>query len=311
MIVVKNFYKLLEELLEYEGYNLIFEGEGKLVADSEDGIRNLIIAGLKMNDRDFENLKQSEGEKILVLFEDPRPEDLHNIPDDVKIWGREELIRRFGKMTLEKSIFEGATEGLEGLKGPNRTVDHRQKQHRKESTLKPIMDFDEVTELGEKMAKGFRYRLELVPHYLYDYSVTMQDGKEDSGELYLNAISGSGNFWRRDFQRVADIKRSHFKLEPKITQEEGKIRALKAIHKRDRYMEREEERWEEDGVTIVERPKKVSSTEDINLYFREMVYVPMWAVEGTQGIVIINAATGKVEGEPLYIGEDEQDNLNS
>ncbi len=305
---MKNFYKLLEDLLEFEGYRLLFEGEGKLVAESEEGIRNLIIAGVKMSDRDYENLKESEGERILVLFEDPEPDTLQKLPEDVKIWGREELIRRFGEMALEKSIFEGATEGTEGLIGPHQSVDLTRKHKRKESTLKPVMNFDHVTELGEKMAKGFRYRLELVPHYLYTYRVIMQDGKEDTGDLYLNAISGAENFWSNTFERVADIKRSHFKLEPKISQEEGMGRALKAIHNRDRYRQRDEERWEEGGATIVERGKKVPSKENIDIYFHEMVYVPMWAVEGTEGIVIINAATGKVEGEPKYIGEEKQKN---
>ncbi len=305
MIVVKNFYKLLEDLLEFEGYRLLFEGEGKLVGESEKGIRNLIIAGTKMTDRDFENLKRSEGERILVLFEDPGLDIMQKLPKDIKIWGREELIRRFGEMALEKSIFEGATEGTQGLVGPHHPVDLKDYK-RKEATLKPVMDFDDVTELGEKMAKGFRYRLELVPHYLYSYKVKMQDGEEDSGQLYINAISGSENFWSFSFERVADIKRSHFKLEPKISQEEGMRRALKAVHNRDRYRQRQEERWEEGGTTIIERGKKVPSKEDIDIYFSEMVYVPMWAVEGTEGIVIINAATGKVEGEPKYIGEEEQ-----
>lgn len=304
MIVVKSFYKLLEDLLEFDGYRLLFEGEGKLVGESEKGIRNLIVAGVNITDRDLENLKESEGERILVFFEDLDMGKLHKLPDDVKIWGREELIRRFGEMILEKSIFEGATEGIEGLTGPKKPVDLTLERRKNESTLKPLMAFDDVTELGEKLVKGFRYRLELVPHYLYSYRVTMQDGKEETGKLYLNAISGAKNFWQTPFQRVADIKRSHFKLEPKISQEDGTGRAVKAIHDRDRYKQRDEERWEDGHATIVERGKKVPSKENIDLQFNEMVYVPMWAVEGTEGIVIINASTGKVEGEPRFIGQE-------
>ncbi len=299
MVKVKNFYQILEDVLEYEGYHLLMEGEGKLVAESDEGIRNLIIAGAKVTEREFKNLKESEGERILVLFEEPDEDLWHKLPEDVKIWGREELIRRIGEMTFEKSLFEGATEGREGLFGPENAVDFELRHDHKESTLKPIVSFDDVTELGEKLVKGFRYRLEVVPHYRFKYKVKLPSNKEESGELYLNGISGFVHFWNLPFERVSDIKRTHFKLEPKINQEDSAPRAMRGLLKElgdlDEYSEKKPERWEEDGAIIVERVDTTPSEEDIELIFREMVYVPMWAVEGTEGIAIVNAATGKVE----------------
>ncbi len=299
MVKVKNFYQILEDVLEYEGYRLLMEGEGKLVAESDNGIRNLIIAGAKVTEREFKNLKESEGERILVIFEEPDDELWHKLPEDVKIWGREELIRRIGEMTFEKSIFEGATEGREGLFGPGNAVDFEVRHDQKESTLKPIVSFDDVTELGEKLVKGFRYRLEVVPHYRFKYNIRLHDETEQNGELYLNGISGFVHFWNLPFERVSDIKRTHFKLEPKITQEEAPPRAMRGLLKElsdlEEYSEKTPERWEEDGAIIVERIDRTPSEEDIDLILKEMVYVPMWAVEGTEGIAIVNAATGKVE----------------
>ncbi len=299
MINVKNFCQILEDVLEYEGYNLLMEGEGKLVAESDGEIRNLIIAGPKVTDREFKNLKESEGERILILFEEPDEELWRKLPEDVKVWGREELIRRIGEMTFEKSIFEGATEGHEGLFGPDKTVDFELKHEHKESTLKPIVNFDHATELGEKLVKGFRYRLEVVPHYRFKYIITLHDGREESGEFYLNGISGFVHFWNLPFERVADIKRTHFKLEPKINQEEAAPRAMRSLLKElktlDEFKEKKPERWEEDGAIIVERVDTTPTEDDIEIIFREMVYVPMWAIEGTEGIAIVNAATGKIE----------------
>lgn len=303
---MKNFYQILEDLLEYEGFRLLLEGEGKLVAESDEGIRNLIIAGTKVTEREFNNLKESEGERILILFDEPDDDIWHKLPDDVKIWGREELIRRIGKMTFEKSIFEGATEGHEGLFGPNKKMIAELKERMKETTLKPIVSFDDITELGEKQVKGFRYRLEVVPHYRFKYNVQMHDGSEITGDLYLNGISGFVHFWEQSFDRVSDIKRTHFKLEPKINQEDAYPRAMKELLKDlgNRYTENKPERREDGGAIIVERIDTTPTEENIDLIFKEMVYIPMWAVEGTEGIVIVNAATGKIERVESVFSDD-------
>lgn len=297
MIAVKSFYEILEDLLEYDGYKLLFGGEGKLVGKCGDKIRSMVIAGENVTETDLKDLEDSEGEKILLVFEEVDEE----VPDDVEVWDRERLIERIGEMTLEKSIIEGATEGEEGLKGPAEKVDFDIVHKKKEATLKPIMSFEHVTELGDKMVKGFRYRLELVPHYLYHYRVEKPSGDEVDGELYLNAISGTRNFWEKPFERVGDIKRSHFKLEPNIPRDEGKERAVGAI--RDEHSERKKETWEEEGTTIVEKGETSPSEENIDMEEMGIVYVPMWAVEGTEGIVIINAATGKIEREPDHKGK--------
>lgn len=291
MITVKNFYQLLEELLEYEGYELIFCGEGKIVGRSNDDIRTLIVAGERIKEKDVAEIKDSEGETIVVLFEDFENEE--NLPSDVKIWDRAILKDKIGDMVLEKTILESITEGSEGIKGPDEAFDMSRK--RKETTLKPIIDFEEVSELGEKLVKGFKYRLELVPHYLYYYQIEERNGAKKEGKLFFNAISGRKNFWEKNFEKVDDIKRSHVKLEPNISQEESRNKAKEAII--NRYSKMREEVWEEEGVTIVEKSEDAPSKEHLDIVEHGIVYVPMWAVEGTEGIVVINAATGKVERE--------------
>ena len=295
MVNVKNFYQILEELLEYEGYELIFRGEGKIVGKSDDEIRTVIVAGEMIKDKDIEEIKDSEGEVIIVLFEKFDGDKYPNLDSEVKIWDRDILIRKIGEMELEKSVLEGITEGKGGIKGPDKDFDFDITHKRKEATLKPILDFEHISELGENLVKGFKYRLELVPHYMYTYNLTESEGEQAEGKLYFNAISGRKNFWEKPFERVADIKRSHVKLEPNISKEDSKKKAKKAII--ERHSEEKEEKWEEEGVTIVEKSEDTPEEKDIEIKEQGIVYVPMWAVEGTEGIVVINAATGKVERE--------------
>ncbi len=286
---MKNFYQVMEELLEFDGYELLFGGHGKLVGKKGDEFRSMIIAGEDVTERDISDLEDSEGKKVLVIFGEVTDE-LKELVPDVEIWGREELVDKIGEMVYEKSVIEGALE--DELVGPD--VDFDVKYYGKESTLKPVMDFEDVKELAETMVKAFRYRLELVPYYRFKYEVD-----DEKGEMYMNAISGRNYFWQRPFQRVSDIKRSHFKLEPKISKEKAIIRAKKDLQ--DEYTTLEKEEWEEDGATIVDKKKVVP--DKIKLHDPEIVYVPIWAVEGTEGgIVIINSATGKVEHEPDHKG---------
>ncbi|MEF8873326.1 MAG: hypothetical protein V5A88_01500 [Candidatus Thermoplasmatota archaeon] len=311
---MKDFYELLIECLKYEGYEPVESQEGKIVvekktteassSESEEQVEvqeetveqaTLVVAGAVVNEDDLLALEESEGPTMLVVTEDVSQDILSSIPEDVEIWGREELIEKFGKMMLEKTFLEGVAEGEKGIKGPSQGFDFDIEHEGGERILAPIIEFEEVSELGEKMVKGFKYTLELVPHYLYDYRVEKEEGETAQGKLYLNSVSGKPNFWEKPFESMDEMKRSHVKLEPNIPQEESGKRALNAVM--DKFTEKKEKRWEENGTTIVEKEHERPSAEDIDLQKRGVVYVPMWAVEGTDGIVVINAARGKVERE--------------
>lgn len=288
---MKNFYQVMEELMEFEGFELLFGGEGKLVGKKGEEIRSLVIAGEKVGETDLKDIRDSEGERILVVLSELSDEVRDGLDEDVVVWDRAVLVDKIGEMMLETSIFEGATEG-KSLKGSE--VDFEIEHKRKESILKPVMDFDDVTELGDKIVKGFKYRLELVPLYLFSFEVDGGEGVK--GRLYFNAISGHEQFWDQEFERVGEVKRSHFKLEPNIPKERVKVRAVEAI--KEKYSKVDPDRWEEDGAVIVEKKKYVPDEGDITINDRGIVYVPMWAVEGTDGVLIVNAATGKIESEP-------------
>ncbi len=305
---VKDFYEMLIEYLEYQGFEPIESQEGKIVAEAleEEGSSTLgsqevgkntvtfIVASPVVDEDDLLKLEEAEGHRILVVPEEIPPDVVDSIPEEVDIWDREELIPKFGEMAVDKSFLKGADEGEEGIKGPEKEFDFEVEHGDGERILEPTMDFEDVSELGHQLANGFKYTLELVPHYLFDYRVKGDDDF-DSGKLYLNAISGKPNFWKRPFKSIKEIKRSHVKMEPNMSEDEGVEKAHDAI--KDRYSEKKEEKWEENGTTIVEKGYEEPSDEEIEIEKKGVIYVPMWAVEGTEKIVVINAARGKVERE--------------
>ncbi len=308
---MKDFYEKLIEYLEYKGYEPLKSREGIILAErkeqdqssaSEDHMElleiekveriSLVIAGDVVHEDDLLKLEESEEHTILVVTEEPSKDILNSIPDHVEVWDREKLIKMFGEMVLEKSFAEGVIEGEEGIKGPKDEFVFDIEHEGRERILEMVIDFKEVSRLGEKLVKGFKYPLELVPHYFFSYSIDRGDSTE-KGKLYLNAVSGRPNFWENHFKSMHEMKRSHIKLEPNISREESGKRALKSI--KNRYGQRKEKRWEEGGTTIVEKEYEKPANEDIKFRRIGMIYVPMWAIEGTDGIVVINAARGKIE----------------
>ncbi len=267
--------------------------KGKTVVKKEDEQYSLIIAGPVIHEDDLLKLEESSGKRVLITTEDIPPNMEDAIPEDTIRWDRKELIQKFGEMVLEKSTLEGIAEGEEGIKGPEKDFEIDIEHDIKEGILKPIIDFDEVSELGEKLVGGFKYRLELVPHYLFKFKVVGDE--ELKGKLYFNAVSGESNFWEGSFEIISELKKSHVKLEPNIPEEESEKKALKAV--KEEFSEQKEKRWEEESATIVEKIQEGPSEDDIRLDYKGIVNVPMWAVEGTEGIVVINAARGKIERE--------------
>ena len=290
---MKDFYRLLEEYLEYEGYKIVESEKGRTVVDTGEEKLVLIIAGPVVHEDDLLKLEETSEKSILITTEELPAETRESIPEDTLVWDRDVLIEKLGDMVLEKSMLEGIEEGVEGIKGPEKKFEFDIEHETKEGVLEPIIDFEDVSELGEKLVGGFKYRLEVVPHYVFEYEIKNKNKEE--GKVYLNAVSGKLNFWERPFKIISELKRSHVKLEPNIPEDKSEEMTLKSL--KERFTEIKEKRWEENGATIVEKSQEGPSAEDIELTHKGMVYVPMWAVEGTDGIVVINAARGKVERE--------------
>ncbi len=171
-----------------------------------------------------------------------------------------------------------------------------------EAMAKPIVEREEVVEIGSKTVEGFNYILDLVPYFVFGYHSVVELGEgevhETKGVIGVNALTESPEVWTEDFERVDSLEYFDRKLEPKIDEREAfQIAQNEAME----LGTMEKERVKETGsARVVEKKRIKPKKEDIQIEGGGLVYLPIWCVEGTKGVIIINACTGKILRENLY-----------
>ncbi len=172
-----------------------------------------------------------------------------------------------------------------------------------ELIMKPRMTINEVSEISKKIVQGFRFDLELIPYYVFEYSCElMVEGHNtpqiSSGIIAVNGLTNSAERWNFPFETVIELETTHTKLEPKVDENKAFETAREtSIALNTREIQTVDDRG---AVTIYEK-KKVSPKEGaIDINRRGLIYLPVWCVEGSNGVMIINATTGKVVKEDIY-----------
>jgi hypothetical protein len=172
-----------------------------------------------------------------------------------------------------------------------------------ELIMKPRMTINEVSEISKKIVQGFRFDLELIPYYVFEYSCELcVEGQtapqSSSGIIAVNGLTNSAESWDFPFETVMELETTHTKLEPKVDENKAFETAREtSIALNTREIQTVDDRG---AVTIYEK-KKVSPKEGaIEIVRRGLIYLPVWCVEGSNGVMIINATTGKVVKEDIY-----------
>ena len=172
-----------------------------------------------------------------------------------------------------------------------------------EMIMKPNITMSEVSEISKKIVQGFRFDLELIPYYVFDYSCELLvEGKTtpqvNSGILAVNGLTNNAENWDFEFETVEDMETSHTKLEPKFDEDRAFETAREsAIALNTREIQTVDDRG---AVTIYEKKKVRPKEGAIDIVKRGLIYLPVWCVEGSNGVMIINATTGKVIKEDIY-----------
>jgi hypothetical protein len=119
-----------------------------------------------------------------------------------------------------------------------------------------------------------------------------------SGIIAVNGLTNSAESWNFPFETVIELETTHTKLEPKVDENKAFVTAKEtSIALNTREIQTVDDRG---AVTIYEK-KKVSPKEGaIDINRRGLIYLPVWCVEGSNGVMIINATTGKVVKEDIY-----------
>jgi len=242
--------------------------------------------------------------------------------ENILLWDRKKLEEEIGRAVLSGSGGEsGARKLLESMGGepeppiegapeislevepaPAKSVPVPE-EDAGELIMKPRMTINEVSEISKKIVQGFRFDLELIPYYVFEYSCELLvEGQTtpqiSSGTIAVNGLTNSAETWDFPFETVMELETTHTKLEPKVDENRAFETAKEtSIALNTREIQTVDDRG---AVTIYEK-KKVSPKEGaIEINRRGLIYLPVWCVEGSNGVMIINATTGKVVKEDIY-----------
>jgi hypothetical protein len=229
----------------------------------------------------------------------------------VHYWGREEIEHEVGSLQLE-TVSKGQGQSLmdEVISDelPQRLTEPPEQsipvilesaEERTERIVKPTVSLEDVKYLARHEIQGYKFELELVPHYLFHFLLTIGDGNQKAGIAAVNGLTSHVETWRWGFELVDSIELPHSKREPKIDFEKAKQIAQDLIAKE--YKSHTETVKDFGHSEIIERkgPKK----EAIEIEPKGLVYLPVWCVEGKNGAMIVNSSSGKIISEHIH-GEE-------
>ncbi len=187
-------------------------------------------------------------------------------------------------------------------------IEPKEAEEVKEVIMKPNVTMSEVGEISKKIVQGFRFDLELIPYYVFDYTCELVvEGKTtpqiNQGTLAVNGLTNNVETWDFDFETVMDVETTHTKLEPRFDEDKAFDTAKEsAITMNTREIQTVDDRG---AVTIYEKKKVRPKEGAIDISKRGLIYLPVWCVEGSNGVMIINATTGKVIKEDIYRESDD------
>jgi len=287
---------ILRRILKARGYEL--EDTGNWLVAKKDGMR-INIGFLSRDMLDKKELESLKGKKIVVPLDDYSFDDVK----DIVVLNKKELGDEFAQILLGEMDFSSAN--IYKLLADDKTWDDITVQRMGdygESIIKPVMTFKDVMELSKKTVEGFRYILELVPHYLFRFSceLNLEDEQiKKSGLISVNALTKKCEIWNRDFETISMLEHAHKKLEPKLGEKEALALAKRcALEKSTTVVERVKEKEH----TVVMEDKRIGPKDDeLTVEGEGLLYLPIWCVEGTNGVMIVDAAAGKIIEEDYYV----------
>lgn len=266
-------------------------------------------------------------DKLILATTHELTEDIEEFAskENILLWDRKKLEEEIGRAVLSGFAGESkARELLESIRSEPAGVDVSapdmpdislevepvpigtspvSEEDSSELIMKPRMTINEVSEISKKIVQGFRFDLELIPYYVFEYSCELLvEGQNtpqiSSGIIAVNGLTNSAESWNFPFETVVELETTHTKLEPKVDESKAFITAKEtSIALNTREIQTVDDRG---AVTIYEK-KKVSPKEGaIEINRRGLIYLPVWCVEGSNGVMIINATTGKVVKEDIY-----------
>jgi hypothetical protein len=171
--------------------------------------------------------------------------------------------------------------------------------------IKPRIDKNEALKMAKKIMEGFRFDLELIPYYIYNYTCDLILGgrtppQRNTGTIGINALTKQMEEWPPIFETVRELDDHYTRLPPRITEDEAYESAFSSIISiNTKIIETKEEK---DSAIIIEKKRVEPKPDAIEITKKGLVYLPAWCIEGSNGVMIIDATTSKVLKEDIFRG---------
>ena len=170
--------------------------------------------------------------------------------------------------------------------------------------IKPKVTKDNAVSMANKIVRGFRFNLELIPYYIFSYKCKFDSNvpgeSESSGVIGINGLTSNIEGWSGNIETVKYLDEPHTKLELKFPYEKALSLANDAvIELNTKTVETKEE---SDSTIIFEKKKLKPKPDAIELRSKGLYYLPVWCIEGSNGLMIIDASSGKIIKEDFFEG---------
>ncbi len=308
----------LSEILRSRDFEVV-EKNGYLYGSRED-VSVVVLAASDMLADDVEdfirNVSDFHGRKIVASI-GKVDENVQTVlqKQGVYYWDREDVEHEIGSLQLRSLGSEAVKSLLDEVisdEMPQRPSEPSEQSipiivestvEKSERIVKPNFSLEDVKYLARHEVQGYRYDLELVPHYLFHYVLNIEDGKQRAGIVAVNALTEQIETWRWGFELVDTIDIQHTRREPKVDQEKASQLAREAITKEYRSFTEQVKDFGHSEIIERTKPQK----DPMVIEPKGVVYLPVWSVEGKGGAMIVNSSSGKIISEHLHGPEARRD----
>ncbi|WP_455392998.1 hypothetical protein [[Eubacterium] cellulosolvens] len=168
--------------------------------------------------------------------------------------------------------------------------------------IKPNVTKDQAAGMANKIVRGFRFNLELIPYYIFSYKCTFEtdtaEPKTNSGIIGINGLTSNIEEWRGNLKTIRYLEEEHTKLEIKFPYDKAVSLAHEAVVELNTTSV--ETREESDSTVIFEKKRLKPKSDAIEIHSKGLYYLPVWCIEGSNGLMIIDASSGKVIKEDIF-----------
>lgn len=337
---MSSFNTLITKIFKTHGYDILRNSEHmQYILANKDNITlavGYLPSEAKTSKREIRSFIKSsrndDAHRSIFISMEEIDDDIKHILEgqNVELWERERFERELGRaMISDMPVFESEkkTEPTPVLDIPESSTKNNSERHeimvpfvlgevqttisgeRKESIetglniMIPKISQEEAKTLTKKVVRSFRFDLQLIPYYIFDYTCEIVEGprKKPSmakGTLGINTLSNHIEEWPESFETASSLDQEFTKLEPAFSLDEALTLIKQAVIELNT---RELETIEDKGTAIIIEKKRITPKEDVmEISSRGTVYMPVWCVEGSNGLITIDATSGKVIKEDIY-----------